>query len=216
METLRQEDSKVEVNGLEARYYDTPMNLITLGKYSSFIRRTIADIGLKAGERVLDFGAGTGRNTLLMHEFIGESGKITALEIGIEMQEQFCEKTAYYSNIELQNSRIDEPLPFREEFDVVFISFVLHGFIQEKRKAIIQNAYNALKPGGIFAILDYSNFDVDRAAWYAKFAIRKAECPLAEDFIKRDTKEMLASFGFSDFGERFYFKNYLRLLLAKK
>jgi len=64
--------------------------------------------------------------------------------------------------------------------------------------------------------LDYANFDVDKAPWYIKFAIRKVECPLAEDFIKRDTKEMLERFGFERFEENFYFKNFLRLLKAYK
>jgi len=216
MKEFKQEDSKVEVKGFEARHYDTLMNLITFGWYPSFIRRAIADIGLKSGDEVLDFGAGTGRNTLLMHEHIGNSGKVTALEIGPEMQEQFRKKTASCPNIELHDLRIDKPLPFQEEYDVVFISFVLHGFIQEKRNTIIQNAYNALKPAGRFAILDYNNFNVNKAAWYAKYALRKAECPLAEDFINRDTKQMHESFGFSNFKEHFYFKNYLRLLLAEK
>ena len=46
----RQEDSKVEVTGFEAKYYDTLMNLITFGRYPKFIRKAIADIGLKPGE----------------------------------------------------------------------------------------------------------------------------------------------------------------------
>ncbi len=214
MSQYRQEDSKVEVTGLEARYYDILMNIITLGWYPKFIRKAIADIGLNHGESVLDFGAGTGRNALLMRESVGESGKITALEIGDEMKAQFEKKTAPYPNIELVDRRIDEPLPYENEYDVVFISFVLHGFVQERRDTIIENAYKALKPGGRFAILDYANFDVDRAVWYVKWAIRRVECPLAEDFINRDTKAMLAGHGFDRFEEHFYFKNYLRLLKA--
>ncbi|WP_353662567.1 methyltransferase domain-containing protein [Hydrogenimonas sp. SS33] len=212
----RQEDSKVEVAGFEARYYDTLMNIITFGWYPKFIDKAIADIGLKPGEKVLDFGAGTGRNALLMEKHIGEGGKITALEIGPEMKAQFAEKTAPYPNIELVDRRIDEPLPYENEYDVVFISFVLHGFVQKKRDVIIQNAYRALKPGGRFAILDYNNFDVDKAPWYIRFAIRKVECPLAEDFIDRDTKKMLEPYGFGDFEETLYFRNYLRLLKAFK
>ncbi len=213
---LRQEDSKVEVTGFEARYYDILMNLVTFGWYPSFIRRATHDIGLKAGDHVLDLGAGTGRNALLMHNFIGEKGKITALEIGAEMKKQFKKNTEQYSHIELLDQRIDESIDFKEEYDIVFISFVLHGFIQSKRDQIIQNAYNALKPDGRFVILDYNNFDVDKAAWFIKFAIRKVECPLAEDFIDRSTQEMLKKHGFSSFEERYYFKNYLRLFLAKK
>jgi len=93
---------------------------------------------------------------------------------------------------------------------------VLHGFVQEKRDIIIQNACNALKPGGKFAILDYNNFSVDQAPWYIRFAIRKVECPLAEDFIRRDTRQMLASHGFCDFDERLFMGGYVRLLKGRK
>ena len=215
MQELRQEDSKVEVKGFEAKYYDILMDIITFGKYPSFIRKVIKDLNLKRDDKVLDFGAGTGRNALLMREYV-DKGEIVALEIGEEMKEQFKKKCSSFSNIKLLDRRIDEPLDFKEEFDVVFISFVLHGFIQEKREIIIQNAFNALKKGGRFAILDYSNFDVDSAPWYVKFAIRKVECPLAEDFIKRDTKKILKDFGFDRFEENFYFKNFVRLLQAYK
>ncbi|WP_457608237.1 class I SAM-dependent methyltransferase [Nitratifractor sp.] len=213
---LRQEDSKVEVTGLEAKYYDTLMNIITLGWYPSFIQKVIDDLGLREGERILDFGAGTGRNALLMREKVGSSGEIVGLEIGEEMKGQFLSKTAAYDNICLEDRRIDEPLPYEGEFDRVFISFVLHGFVQEKRDAIIANASRALKPGGTFCILDYANFDVDAAPWWVRFAIRKVECPLAGDFIRRDTREMLAAHGFGDFSEDRYMKGYLRLLQAKK
>ena len=213
---LSQELSKVEVKGFEAKYYDRLMDLITLGYYPFFIRKAIKDLGLEPGQKVLDMGAGSGRNALLMRKYIGESGKIVGLEIGKEMQEQFLKKSALYSNIELIDRRIDDPLDFNEEFDMVFISFVLHGFIQEKRDKIIQNAFKALKPGGVFAILDYNNFDVNSANFLVRFAIRKVECPLAEDFIKKDTKKMVEKFGFTPLKEHYYFKKYVRLLKAKK
>ncbi len=213
---LTQEMSTVEVKGFEAKHYDRLMDLITLGYYPFFIRKAIKDLRIQQGDKVLDMGAGTGRNAVLMRQFVQERGEIIGVEIGEEMQEQFRRKTAQYSNIKLLNRRIDQFLPFKEEFDLVFISFVLHGFIQPKREIIIQNAYKALKPRGRFAILDYANFDVDKAIWPVRFAIRKVECPLAEDFIRRDTKQMLYSHGFSDFEEHYYFGGYIRLLLARK
>ena len=212
----RQEDSKVEVSGFEAKYYDTLMNLITLGWYPSFIRRAIEDLELEPGQRVLDLGAGTGRNALLMHERISPGGEIVALEIGKEMKEQFTRKTMKYPSIRLEERRIDEPLPYVEEFDTVFISFVLHGFVQERRETILANAWRALKPGGFFAILDYDNFDVDAAPAWVRFAVRRVECPLAEDFIRRDTRQMLSGYGFGHFRQRGYLRGYLRLLLAEK
>lgn len=47
------------------------------------------------------------------------------------------------------------PLTYHEEFDKVFISFILHGFENAQKVDIIGNAYRALKPGGVFYILDY-------------------------------------------------------------
>ena len=213
---LTQEMSKVEVSGFEAKYYDMLMNFVTLGWYPSFIRNVIADLDLKPGERVLDFGAGTGRNALLMREYVGEEGRIVGLEIGEEMKAAFMKKTAPYDNIILEDRRIDDVLPYEEAFDHVFISFVLHGFVQEKREAIIANAYRALRPGGSFAILDYANFDVDKAPGWIRFAIRKVECPLAEDFIRRDTEKMLEKHGFGAFEVTRYLKGHIRLLQARK
>jgi len=209
-----QANSKVEVKGLEAKFYDKLMDLITLGKYPEFIKEAISDLNIKPRERILDFGAGTGRNALLMNRYLLGDGEIIGLEIGKEMKEQFIKNTADFPYIRLEDRRIDEPLPFKNEFDLVFISFVLHGFIQKKRDIIIQNALKALKPGGRLAILDYNNFNIDEAPFYIRFAIRYLECPLAEDFIKRDTKKMLKSNGFGDFIETYYFNKYVRLIQA--
>ncbi len=213
MKEFTQNDSKVEVTGTEAKYYDILMNIITLGTYPSFIRKAIKEMNLQPGETVLDLGCGTGRNDCLMLKYIGDNGSITGVEIGKEMKEKFltnCNKP----NIELIDKRIDSPLNLKKKFDVAFISFVLHGFIQEKREAIIENVKNNLKPEGRFSILDYNEFDVDKSGFFTKFAIRKVECPLAEDFIIRDWKSILEKKGFKKFEESYYFKKRVRLLTA--
>ncbi len=215
MEEIRQEDSKVEVTGVEAKHYDTFMNIITLGTYPSFIKKAIKDMNLEKGEKVLDLGCGTGRNDCLMLEYVGNEGIITGIEIGKEMKERFlfnCNKP----NINLIDERIDNPLNLKMEYDVAFISFVLHGFIQSKRDIIIDNVLNNLKPDGRFSILDYNEFDIDKAGFFTKFAIRKIECPLAEDFINRDWKSILKNRGFSKFKEKYYYKRRVRLLTAFK
>ncbi len=213
---LTQEQSKVEVKGFEAKYYDILMNIITFGSYPFFIRNSIKKLNLKPGEKVADFGAGTGRNALLMLKYVGDSGKIIGFEIGEEMKSQFLKKAKKFKNISLIPKRIDEPIEMDEKFDLVFISFVLHGFVQEKREKIIENAYNLLNENGRFAILDYNEFDPYKANFIAKWAILKLECPLAEDFIKRDWKSILKEFGFKSFDEYYFYRNYIRLLIAKK
>ncbi len=213
MKNFTQDDSKVEVTGTEAKYYDTFMNIISLGTYPSFIKKAIRDMKLKEGEEILDLGCGTGRNDCLMLKYIGDKGKITGIEIGEEMKKKFlanCNKP----NVDLINNRIDHPFDLQKKFDTIFISFVLHGFIQEKREIIINNAKNSLKPGGRFIILDYNEFDIDRSGFITRFAIRKMECPLAEDFINRDIKSVLKKVGFNSFSEDLYYGKKVRLLTA--
>ena len=132
------------------------------------------------------------------------------------MQEQFLQNTKDFQNIKLKNKSILEDLDKENYFDVVFISFVFHGFTWENREKIIKNAYKLLKPGGFFTILDFNEFDIEKSSFYVRLPIKFLECPLASDFINRDLKDMLSKYNFQDFKVKTYFKNHLRLLKAKK
>ncbi len=209
-------ESKVEVQGFEAKYYDKLINIISFGSYSAFIKKAIASLNIQPQDKILDFGAGTGRNALLMHKYLNENGKIVGLEISEEMIKQFEEKTKNISNIELIRQRIDVPFELNEKFDKVFISFVIHGFPHNVREQIIKNAYNNLKPGGYFNILDFGEFKLKEMPFYARFVFTTVECKYAFDFVERDWKNILSGFGFSDFEEKKFFGRYVRLLKAKK
>ena len=211
-----QENSKVALKGFEAKYYDKLIDLITFGWYKKFIAKVIEDLHLKKGDFIADFGAGTGRNALLMRQYIGKEGKIVGFEIGKEMQEQFLQKAKNFDNIILEPSSILEEVKQENAFDVVFLSFVFHGFEQKNREKILQNAKKLLKKGGTLAILDFNEFDIEAAPFYIRIPILFLECPLAQDFIERNLQEMLSKEGFGAFEQKSYFKGYLRLMKAKK
>jgi ubiquinone/menaquinone biosynthesis C-methylase UbiE len=208
--------SKVEVSGAEARYYDLLMNVITGGTYPFFIRRVIRDMRIRPTDAILDLGAGTGRNACLMARYLGDQGRIVGLDIGPEMLEQARRRCHHLPNVTMEKQRIEEPLPYRDEFDKVFISFVLHGFVQEDRLRIVDNVYRALRPGGQFLILDYDEFEPEQSFWPARFAFRHMECPLATDFVRRDWRAVLREQGFGGFQVHRYYFGYVRLLGARK
>lgn len=137
--------SKVEVKGFTARYYDELMNIITFGRYSSFIEEAIELMKIRPLDRILDLGTGTGRNACLMVKYLSKQGELIGTDISEEMISQFKKKCANFPNAKIIYTGIDQPLAFEEKFDKVFISFVLHGFPQTVRKTIIDNAYQALK-----------------------------------------------------------------------
>jgi ubiquinone/menaquinone biosynthesis C-methylase UbiE len=207
--------SKVEVTGFEARHYDMLMNVVTGGTYPFFIRSVVLDMGIKADDSILILGSGTGRNACLMGKYLGDEGRITGLDIGEEMLEQANRRCRSKPGFSFEKRRIEQPLPWTEQFDRVFIAFVLHGFIQEERLAIIQNAQKALKPGGSFHILDYQEMEPDRASWPVRQLFR-VECPLATDFVRRDWREILATEGFSTFASTSYYFDVIRQITATR
>lgn len=206
--------SKVEVETKEARYYDLFLSLISLGIYPRFIRGVVDRMDIQVGQRILDLGSGTGKNDCLMGQQIGSQGKILGLDISNEMLSIAKKRCRTYPNIQFRQQRIEVPLAYREEFDKVFISFVLHGFEDDQKFDIISNAYQALKPGGIFYILDYNEFDLVRLWLPLRWAFTYGECQLASEFLKLDLKAMLYGQGFTSFEEDIFFKGHLRLLKA--
>lgn len=208
--------TKVEVKGFEARHYDKLMDLITFGQYGRYLENVIAAMNIQPGDAILDLGSGTGRNMCLMERYAGPTGRLVGLDIGEEMMAQARERCKHLPHVTFLKQRIEEPLPFEEEFDHVTISFVLHGFEDEDKEKIIANAYKALKPGGMFWILDYNEFDLSKKPFFIKFLFTRVECPLAAEFVALDLRSMLRKHGFREFQERLYARRYIRLLGAKK
>ena len=132
------------------------------------------------------------------------------------MKNQFLEKCGKFSNLEFLSRRIDIPCDFGFSYDKVFMSFVIHGFPHTVRLTVLKNIYNHLKPGGAFFMLDFAEFDMRKMPSWHRFIFKSIECKYAFDFIERDWKQVLADNGFSDFRESFFFKNYVRLLKARK
>ena len=209
-------ESKVEIQGFMARHYDGLLNLVTFGKYESFIRSAIRRLHLKEDEAVLDLGCGTGKNACLMRRYLSENGYILGLDISEEMGAQFRKNCSRFANVEFRAQRIDVPFELDRPFDRAFISFVIHGFPHEVRLKIIQNVHRNLKPGGLFSILDFGYFKVKEMPFYYRIPFTTVECPYAFDFVERDWKAILKEQGFSFAEEYFWFKNYARLLTVKK
>jgi ubiquinone/menaquinone biosynthesis C-methylase UbiE len=208
--------SKVEVTGAEARHYDLLMNVITAGTYPFFIRRVVRDMRIRPSDAILDLGAGTGRNACLMARYLNDQGRIVGLDIGPEMLEQAQRRCQHLPNVTFEKRRVEEPLPYEETFDRAFISFVLHGFVQEDRLRIVSNVHRALRPGGKFLILDYNEFDPEESFWPVRFAFRHIECPLATDFVRRNWRAVLREQSFGNFQVHRYYLGYVRLLEAEK
>ncbi len=208
-------DSGIELSPFISRNYDRMLDLGSMGLYSGFMRRAVAEMQIEPGDDILDMGCGTGRNAQLMKGCLGPGGTITGLDISEEMAQQFFRKFRDDDRTRYVNQRIDVPFDLEQKFDKVFISFVIHGFPHEVRSVIIQNAVNHLKPGGSFIILDWAEFNMASMRPFLRWVFKTVECKYAFDFIEHDWKAILSGSGFSSFQEHFHLKGYVRLLRAK-
>jgi len=189
--------SKVEIGPGGARHYDLMLNLISLGRYSHFIKGVVEKMNIKPGQSILDLGSGTGKNDCFMAKKVGPEGRILGLDLSKEMISIAQKLCQLYPQVQ-------------------FISFVLHGFEDNQKLKIIDNAYRALKSGGAFYILDYNQFDLANLWFPIRWVFIHAECELAAEFLQLDLREMLSSQGFTNFEGELFFRKYLRLLKAVK
>jgi ubiquinone/menaquinone biosynthesis C-methylase UbiE len=205
-----------EFRGSAVRQYDLVMDLLLLGRYQAFIEQAIRRMDLRPGDAILDLGSGTGRNTLVMLDALGSAGRVLGVDSSQDMVQQARERCRAYPQVTFLTQRIEERLPFYEEFDKAFISFTLHSLEDEDKERVIATAHRALKAGGTLWILDFNEFDLDQQWLPFQWVFRRIECELGIEFLSLDLKGMLARHGFGGFVSYPFLLNHVRLLGAGK
>jgi SAM-dependent methyltransferase len=112
-------------------------------------------IGVRAGWKCLDAGAGPGLVTFDLRERVGDEGEVTALEPSKLYLEWLRKETRRrgYSNIRVLEGTAENSSLDPGQYDLVFSRWVI-AFVQDAER-FLQPLFNALRPGGVIAIQDY-------------------------------------------------------------
>lgn len=148
-----------------ANYNETDLQVQLFGRYPRLeMREAIIRLAdLKPGDRVLDFACGAGANFPSILERIGSGGQLVAVDYSGEMlataRRMIAERG--WTNVELVQSDAATMQP-GENFDVVLCTLGL--IVIPRYEQAMQRAWDALKPGGTYAIADICESDL----WYAR------------------------------------------------
>jgi predicted methyltransferase len=120
--------------------------------------------GVTPGMKVADLAAGRGYTTELLARMVGDSGTVygqnSKFILGFA-EKEWAERlaTPVMKHVVRVDTELDEPLPPNVK-DLDLVTFVLfyHDTVWMKtdRERMNHNIYEALKPGGIYAIVDHS------------------------------------------------------------
>ncbi len=134
-----------------ARFYSTlePLYLI----FPPARRRAVAALGLKAGDTVLEIGAGTGRNFPYLVEAVGPNGTVIGVDASQGMLAEagkLIERRGW-SNVQLlqQDAAL---LDIDRDLDAVFFS-LSYSVMPEPRPALAR-AWERLRPSSRLVVLD--------------------------------------------------------------
>jgi len=90
-----------------ARYYDTSLDIATFGRYLPFMKQVISMTKIKPEDKILDLGAGTGRNACLMTKYLSEKGELTGVDVSEDMIAQFRKRCANFPNAKVTNMIVE-------------------------------------------------------------------------------------------------------------
>lgn len=113
----------------------------------------IKELGVKAGDHVLDIGCGTGRLGEHILKIIGKDGRFIGVDPSEHRIKIAQQKVKLYTNASFELGSESNVSRFADNsFDVVYLNFVFHHITD--KAAVLAQINRILKPGGKLGIAD--------------------------------------------------------------
>jgi len=115
----------------------------------------LKEIGLKSGQRVLDFGCRVGHYTIPAAKVVGDEGIVYAVDKERQALNELQQKAEANNlkNIKIIKTSTQITLDFESEsISVVLFYDVLHYFEKHDREKLYQHAWHVLKQNGLLSV----------------------------------------------------------------
>lgn len=123
-------------------------------------QKNIAQLDVREGDHVADFGAGSGAYAFAVAKRVGSSGRVYAIDVQKDLLAKLKNEAQrqHVFNIEIIWGDLDEKkgIPLREEsMDACIISNLL--FQVSSKEQIADEAWRILKPNGKILVVDWND-----------------------------------------------------------
>jgi len=166
----------------------------------------LAFFDIRPGMRVAELGAGGGYTTELLARTVGPSGVVFGQNTPVILQ-RFAEKpwsarlaTPPLHNVVRVDREFDEPLPPQaHDLDAVFIVLFYHDtvWLGADRAKMNRAVFQALRPGGVYAIVDHS----------ARAGSGTADVQTLHRIDEQTVRDEVTAAGFALVGEATFLRN---------
>ncbi len=183
---------------------------LSVGGEKRFRQLALENIAIAKTTEVLDLCCGAGQTTRFL---VRSSDRVTGLDISpvaIERAKKNVPQAKYVEGL-AQKMPLDD-----NQFDLVHTSSALHEMTTEELEQILQEVYRVLKPGGIFALVDFH--PPTNPFYWLPVSIFMAlfETETAWQLLKTDLTTQLNSKGFEIVKKSLYAGGSLQVIQAKK
>ncbi|MCM0605924.1 MAG: class I SAM-dependent methyltransferase [Xanthomonadaceae bacterium] len=191
-----------------AEIYDHQVEMLFTGAADAMRRMLITEIKKRSGKtdgeglKILELAAGSGSSSKFIHMAFPK----TRLTVS-DLSESYLDKAKFrlkaFKNIDYIIADAAD-LPFRDnEYDVIVCTFLFHEMPLEVRKQVLKESLRVLKPGGIFAAVDSTQYH-DRKefnVFLEQFPIEYHE-PFYRNYCENPMEDMLREAPFADVQSR--------------
>jgi len=137
----------------------------------------------QAASRILDLGCGDGRLLALALERFPQASGI-AVDFSPAMLARARHRFSGHPRVSVHEHNLDQPLPDLGEFDAIVSCFAIHHLTHARKRALYEELFRAIKPGGVFCNLEHVSSPTPRL--HAQFF-----AALGQDLASEDPSNQL-------------------------